>query len=251
MEMVRQTCNNKELVRSNHKNCQIFAPAAAQAREQAGVVSCCPHMSAHRLHQGMETRLLPATPVRDRFGESRCKGAVNRKDKLQGVMRVRVEGLSDSPQYNGQLGTIQREVEGGRLRVATDQDGKVLSLKRKNLVEVQPGHDGHVESKCAGKHTALQQRSYDRSGSGDGMLVYNVCAPKGFQRRSTLERGMRDWFDDGETTTNKCVLCGPGGIGKSTLVYIICVRTYIPVYYVYICILAKERYGVMPGEAPV
>jgi len=60
-------------------------------------------------------------------------------------------------------------------------------------------------------------------GNGDGegggeMLVYNVNAPVGFQRRSRLERGMRDWFEDGGPTTNKCVLCGPGGIGKSTLV---------------------------------
>jgi len=50
------------------------------------------------------------------------------------------------------------------------------------------------------------------------MLVYNVNAPVGFQRRSRLERGMRDWFEDGGPTTNKCVMCGPGGIGKSTLV---------------------------------
>ena len=168
-------------------------------------------------------------------------------------MRVRVEGLSKSPQYNGQFGTIQREVEGGRLRVVLDQDGKVLSLKRENFVEVQPGQEGLVASNRAGQNTATQQRSYDRSGGGDEqlMLVYNVCAPKGFQRRSTLERGMRDWFDNGEATTNKCVLCGPGGIGKSTLVYIICVCIYVPVYYVYICILAQERYGMMPGKAPV
>jgi len=53
------------------------------------------------------------------------------------------------------------------------------------------------------------------------MRVFNVSAPKGFQRRSKLEKGMRDWFDNGEDTTNKCVLCGPGGIGKSTLVYIL------------------------------
>jgi len=133
-------------------------------------------------------------------------------------MRVRVEGLSKSPQYNGRLGTIQRDVEGGRLRVVLEQDGKVLSLKRENLVEVQQGQDGRVASNRAGKHTATQQRTCDRGGGGDEqlMLVYNVCAPKGFQRRSTLERGMRDWFDNGEATTNKCVLCGPEGIGNST-----------------------------------
>eukprot|EP00277_Geminigera_cryophila_P019821 CAMPEP_0179489942 /NCGR_PEP_ID=MMETSP0799-20121207/65152_1 /TAXON_ID=46947 /ORGANISM="Geminigera cryophila, Strain CCMP2564" /LENGTH=106 /DNA_ID=CAMNT_0021306017 /DNA_START=269 /DNA_END=585 /DNA_ORIENTATION=- len=58
-------------------------------------------------------------------------------------------------------------------------------------------------------------------GDGDrvvAMRVFNVSAPKGFQRRSKLEKGMRDWFDNSEATTNKCVLCGPGGIGKSTLV---------------------------------
>jgi len=164
-------------------------------------------------------------------------GAVNSKAKLQGIMRVRVEGLSKLSQYNGQLGTIEREVEGGRLRVVLDQDGKVLSLKRENLVEIQPGQEGHVASNRTGKHTATQQRFYDRGGVGDEqlMLVYNVCAPKGFQRRSTLERGMRDWFDNGEATTNKCVLCGPGGIGKSTLVYIVCVCIYIQAYYAYIC----------------
>ena len=49
-------------------------------------------------------------------------------------MRMRVEGLSESPQYNCQLSTIEREAEGGRLRVVLDQDGKVLSLKRENFV---------------------------------------------------------------------------------------------------------------------
>jgi len=58
------------------------------------------------------------------------------------------------------------------------------------------------------------------------MRVFNVSAPKGFQRRSKLEKGMRDWFDNGEATTNKCVLCGPGGIGKSTLVYTSCACIY-------------------------
>ena len=64
--------------------------------------------------------------------------------------------------------------------------------------------------------TALGDR-----GRVGAMRVFNVSAPKGFQRRSKLEKGMRDWFDNGEDTTNKCVLCGPGGIGKSTLVYIL------------------------------
>jgi len=163
-------------------------------------------------------------------------------------MRVRVEGLSRSPQYNGQLGTIEREVEGGRLRVVLDQDGKVLSLKRENFVEVQPGQEGHAASNRAGKHTATQQRSYDRGGAGDKqlMLVYNVCAPKGFQRRSALERGMRDWFDNGEATTNKCVLCGPGGIGKSTLVYIK-MRMYI--YTGILCIHIYTRPGALRHDA--
>jgi len=104
----------------------------------------------------------------------------------------------------------------------------VLSLKREKKFEVQPGQDGCAASNRTVKHTATQQRSYDRGGGGDKqlMLVYNVCAPKGFQRMSTLERGMRDWFDNGEVTINKCVLCGLGGIGKSMLVYIICVCIY-------------------------
>jgi len=92
--------------------------------------------------------------------------------------------------------------------------------------------------------TALGDR--DRVGA---MRVFNVSAPKGFQRRSKLEKGMRDWFDNGEAATNKCVLCGPGGIGKSTLVYTLCVCIHInqnivyaylrwhPIYiYMYICI---------------
>ena len=55
-------------------------------------------------------------------------------------------------------------------------------------------------------------------GQGHTMLVYNVQAPLGgFQRRSELEKSMRDWFDTGGLQTNKCVLCGPSGIGKSTL----------------------------------
>ena len=59
-------------------------------------------------------------------------------------MRVRVEGLSELPQYNGQIDTIEREVEGGSLRVVLDQDGEVLSLKRENFVEVQPGQEGYA-----------------------------------------------------------------------------------------------------------
>jgi len=159
-------------------------------------------------------------------------------------MRVRVEGLSNSPQYNGRLGTIQREVEGGRLRVVLDQDGKVLSLRRENLVEVQQGQEGRGASNRVGKNTATQQRASDRGGGEDKqrkMLVYNVCAPKGFQRRSTLERGMRDWFDNRESTTKKCVLCGPGGIGKSTLVYSLSVCMYIHTSVLCIHIIKPRR----------
>jgi len=29
------------------------------------------------------------------------------------------------------------------------------------------------------------------------MCVFNINAPKGFQRRSTLEKSMRDWFSNG------------------------------------------------------
>jgi len=56
-------------------------------------------------------------------------------------MRVRVEGLSKSPQYNGLLGTIRGEVD-GRLRVVLDQDDKVLSLKRENLVSIEEPPEG-------------------------------------------------------------------------------------------------------------
>ena len=166
-------------------------------------------------------------------------GAVKSEAKLQGVMRVRVEGLSKSPHYNGRLGTIQRELEGGRLRVVLDQDCQALSLKRENLVEVQQGKEGRVVSiSRAGKLTASQERTYGQGGGGHKqlMLVYNVCAPKGFQRRSTLEKGMRDWFDDGENATTKFVLCGPGGIGKSTLVYMssVCVHIYQYIVYAYV-----------------
>jgi len=149
-------------------------------------------------------------------------------------MRVRVEGLSKSPLYNGRLGTIQREVVGGRLRVVLDEDGKVLSLKRENLVEVQQGQEERVASSRAGDHTATQQRTCGQGGKGNlqPMLIYNVSAPKGFQRRSMLEKGMRDWFANGQATTNKCVLCGPGGIGKSTLVTMFC--TYICICIMYV-----------------
>ena len=34
------------------------------------------------------------------------RGSVKSEAKLHGVMRMRVEGLSMSPQYNGRLGTI-------------------------------------------------------------------------------------------------------------------------------------------------
>jgi len=138
--------------------------------------------------------------------------------------------------------------------VVLDQDGKVLSLKRENLVEVQQGQEGQVASNRAGKHTATQQRSYDRGSGGDEqrMLVYNVCAPKGFQRRSTLERGMRD----GSTTarprpTNVCCADPEALASRHWYIYYAYVYIYIPGYYIYIRIFVKERYGMMPGEAPV
>ena len=46
------------------------------------------------------------------------------------------------------------------------------------------------------------------------MRVFNVQVPTGFQPRSRLEKSMRGWFNG---LQSKCVLCGPGGIGKSTL----------------------------------
>ena len=85
-------------------------------------------------------------------------------------MRVRVQGLSKSPQYNGLIGTIQGGVEGGRMRVVLDQTGKVLSLKRENLLEETTGDSGEKQA----------------------MRVFNVQAPTGFQPRSRLERSMRD-----------------------------------------------------------
>jgi len=151
---------------------------------------------------------------------------------------VRVEGLSKSPHYNGQLGTIEREVDGGRLRVVLDQDGNVLSLKRENLVEVQQGQDGHVASNCASKNTATQQRSYDRSSGGDEqrMPVYNFCAPKGFQRQSTLERGMRNWFDNGEATHTGVCCADPEALAsRHWYIYYayLCIHQYIMYIYVY------------------
>jgi len=95
------------------------------------------------------------------------------------VSRLRVEGLSKSPQSNGRLGTIQREVEGGGLRVVLNQDGKMLTLKSENLVEVHQGQKGRVTSSFAGMDTAMRQRTYGRGGGSDEqhMLVYNFCAP--------------------------------------------------------------------------
>jgi len=90
-----------------------------------------------------------------------------------------------------------------------------------------PSGAGHSEDSSALQAPAALEDG-DRV---DAMRVFNISAPKGFQRRSTLEKGMRDWFDNGEATTNKCVLCGPGGIGKSTLV---CICIYV---YVYACIV--------------
>ena len=50
--------------------------------------------------------------------------------------------------------------------------------------------------------TAIGDR--DRVGT---MRVLNGSAPKGLQCRSKLKKGMHDWFEKGEATTNKCVLC--------------------------------------------
>ena len=121
---------------------------------------------------------------------------------------------------------------GGGRQITCGSRSRRLSLQRENLVEVQQGQDGHVESNRADKHTATHQRFLNRDSGGNEqlMLVYKVCAPKGFQRQSTLEKGMRDWFDKGEATTNKFVLCAPGGIGKSTLVYILCVCIHMYKY---------------------
>ena len=51
--------------------------------------------------------------------------------------RVRVEGLSKSPYYNGLFARVGRSLEGGRYRVVLEeQDAKVLSLKAHNLIPV-------------------------------------------------------------------------------------------------------------------
>jgi len=49
-----------------------------------------------------------------------------------GARRVRVVGLVSSPQYNGQEGSVLKELPNGRLSVKLDQ-GKELSLKRGSL----------------------------------------------------------------------------------------------------------------------
>ena len=88
-------------------------------------------------------------------------------------MRVRVERLSKSPQYNGLIGTIQVGVARGRIRVVFDQTGKVLSLKREKFLEEMTGDSGKKQA----------------------MRVFNVQAPTGFQPRLRLERSMQDWFE--------------------------------------------------------
>jgi len=155
---------------------------------------------------------------------------------MQGVMRVRVDGLSKSPRYNGCLGTIQREVEGGRLRVVLDQDGKVLNLKPENLVEVRQEQEACVASSShAGKRTATQQRTCGEGGSGDKqlMLVYNVCAPQGFQRWSTLENACAT----GSTTARPrpTSVCCAGSVALASqrwYIYYVYVYSYICIYYV-------------------
>ena len=59
-------------------------------------------------------------------------------------MRIRVVGLHKSPQYNGLLGEITGEGEGGRWQVVLEDDGRALglasrtfSLKPQNLLSVQ------------------------------------------------------------------------------------------------------------------
>ena len=78
-------------------------------------------------------------------------------------MRVRVKGLSKSPQYNGLIGTIQGGVEGGRMRVVLDQTGKVLSLKRENLLEEPTGDGGEEQAiqsgSCVSGYTLAEKTS--------------------------------------------------------------------------------------------
>ena len=51
--------------------------------------------------------------------------------------RVRVEGLISKPEYNGLFARVEMLREGGRYRVVMEQGGKVLSLKRDNLMPVR------------------------------------------------------------------------------------------------------------------
>jgi len=174
---------------------------------------------------------------------------------MQGVMRVRVDGLSKSPRYNGCLGTIQREVEGGRLRVVLDQDGKVLNLKPENLVEVRQEQEACVASSShAGNHTATQQRTCGEGGSGDKqlMLVYNVCAPQGFQfqRRSTLENACATGSTTGRGLDQQASAVRARWhwqVNAGT--YMMCMYMYIHVYIMYKLIYYRqERYGMMHGK---
>ena len=50
------------------------------------------------------------------------------------TLRVRVEGLSKSPHFNGLFAHIERRLEGGRYGVTLEHDGKVFSLKSVNLI---------------------------------------------------------------------------------------------------------------------
>jgi SpoVK/Ycf46/Vps4 family AAA+-type ATPase len=51
------------------------------------------------------------------------------------------------------------------------------------------------------------------------VLTFNVpAAAEGLQGRSKLEKAMEEWFaGEGQGVTQKFVLWGPGGTGKSTL----------------------------------
>ena len=62
---------------------------------------------------------------------------VDKRAPPEAGRRVRVEGLSKWPHYNGLFARVERSLEGGRYRVVLEeQDAKVLSLKAHNLIPV-------------------------------------------------------------------------------------------------------------------
>ena len=73
-------------------------------------------------------------------GGAMCKDDERAQQAAQGLAvgtRVRVQGLSKSPQYKDLVGAITGEGEGGRWQVVLEKDGRAVSLKGENLVPVK------------------------------------------------------------------------------------------------------------------